>query len=233
MHGLYHRDMAEDTQAKESESRPEPMDSIEIQVVNYVEQTWNLTGNFPSEKAIFDRYPKFNLAQSMGKSTFVNAVLNRGIEFPSPSDELTVEQVAAISAVMNFDDTRSRAAKLKELGISHNKWQGWMKNLKFKGYLQKVSADAFEGSLHVAHEGLLRAVDRGSVDAVKFFMELTGRHSSSSVEQQNVRVILAKVMESIQKNVRDPEVIRAIAYDFERILRGELVPEPAQIERSI
>ena len=250
MSGQYATDMADDTQDTtqtragpvEPSSKPEPMNHVELQVVNYIEQVWNVSGKIPNKYMLQKKYPDFRFQISLKKVTFINALSNRGIDIISAlankePDELTTEQVAAVSVVLDFNDTRSRAAKLKAIGVSGTKWQGWMKDSKFKAYLHKLSADGFEDSVHTVQEGLLRAVDRGSVDAVKFYMELTGRHTGSSAEVANVKVILARVMESIQRNVKDPETIRAVAYDFERIMRGEpmseLTSEPAQIERSI
>jgi hypothetical protein len=184
-----------------------------------------------------DTFPDFDAVAHLRNPTFRTALINRGIKIPvEPGQrirDLTDEQVAAIATVLNFEDKRSRSAKLKSLGISPVQWMGWMKEPKFKKFLHQLSRENFQDSVHVAHEGMLRAVDRGDTNAIKFYMELTGRYTQSTPSEQNIRIILARVIESIQRHVQDPDILRAIATDFDAIMRGEVPVEKRQIESTI
>lgn len=198
-----------------------PLTALQQRVIGWINERWMAGLGFPSDNLVYKRFPEFDLKESLQHDIFLKALHNRGIILPSVHDELTNEQLAAISVVCNFADQRSRSAKLRSLGITATKWQGWMKNKSFKKYLHDLSATNFQDNVHVAHEGLLKAVDRGSVDAIRFYLESTGRYTQSSAESQNIKIILARVIESIQKHVKDPNVLRAIAQDFELIMAGK------------
>lgn len=216
-----------------AEANLKPLTTDMLDVIGYIEQHWIRYGKFPPVGSMKSRYPKFNLKTAMKHNTFRLALDNRGITVPlntyledlpeNDIPDLTNEQVAAITVMVNFHDPRSRTRKLNEMGISPTKWNGWLLNTKFKEFLHDLSARNFQDAVNVAHEGLLKAVDRGDTNAVKLYMEMTGRYTQTSGQNQNIRVILARVIESIQRHIRDPEVLRAIANDFEIIMRGETV----------
>lgn len=221
----------------------EPMTPEQIRVVNYIEQHWHGSDTFPPVGRIKQRFPDLDLDATLKHETFRYALTMRGIDAPVgvvdnnysmiAPDELTKEQLAAITVMLNFNDTRSRTAKLKDLGISATQWAGWMKNKAFKEYVHDLSANNFQDALNVAHEGLLKSVDRGDTNAVKLYMELTGRYTAESTQMGNIKMVLAKLVESIQRHVTDPEVLRAIERDFEATLQGKPVEVPRQLDRTI
>ncbi len=210
-----------------------PLTAIQQRVISWIYERWLGGYGFPSKSQFRNAWPEFDLNESLQHDIFLKALYNRGIKPPNVLEEgLTNEQVAAIATICNFADRRSRTAKLKSLGISVTKWQGWLKDKAFREYLHTFSAANFEDNVHVAHEGLLNAVDRGSVDAIKFYMEITGRYTQGSQETQNIKIVLARVIESIQRHVKDPEILRSIATDFESIMSGGN-PQPAQLTSPI
>lgn len=220
----------------------DPLTPIQLEVITYIEQYWYQKESFPSVDGLRGRFPGFNIEENLKHETFRLALYNRGIEAPVGlnnegkfPDELSTEQLAAINSILNFEDKRSRAAKLKELGINPSQWTGWMKNPVFKNFLQEMSAVNLNDSVHIAHEGLMKSVDKGDTNAIKFYMELTGRHTQGDVNQQNIKVVLARVIESIQRHVQDPHLLRAIAADFEVIMSGGVVDTNSvkELERTI
>lgn len=152
-------------------------------------------------------------------SALISQLSQRGVAVGRDIDE---EQLSALIAVTNFDDRRSRARKLSDMGISVSRWNGWKRNPRFKALLEKFSTDEFNSSLNVAHEGLVKAMDRGQTEAIKFYMEHTGR--AETPKEQNLKVVVTRLVESIQRHVRDPEVLKAIGNDLDRILN----PPPKQ-----
>jgi Helix-turn-helix of insertion element transposase len=204
-----------------------PMTLTELDALNAIEQTWLVTRKWPDTKDLEDDYPGFKLSHSLQKKAFINGLINRGVSIPTrvrKTGGLSTRQVAAVASVTNFADPRSRYVKLRELGVTMTQWNGWRKNPIFRDYLLKISSDNFEESVDHVHTGLMKAIDQGRPDAIKFYMEVTGRYQASSVEAQNFKLVLARVMEAIQRNVRDPEVLRAIAVDFDAILAAPSVP---------
>jgi hypothetical protein len=201
----------------------------EIQVLHHVEAYWNLHGKWP---ATFPRknippVGSFVLEESLQKQKFIKGLKNRGIALPHADLTLTDEQLAAILAVVNIDDRRSRSAKLKDMGIAAATFAGWMKNPEFKQYLHSLSAQTFEDAIHVANEGLLKAVDKGDVNAIKYYNELTGRVVSPEVH--NARVLISRLVQVIQTHVKDQGTLNLIARDFDSVMRGEEPSKPLEI----
>lgn len=215
-----------------------PLTALELDIVNWVEFYWHRNSEFPPLKKFIDKYGKdFSLQKLVDKEAFRTAMKNRGIDLPfgaETPEELTKEQMAAILLVTNYLDKRSQAAKLKSIDVSTTKWNGWLKNPGFKEYLHHISSSNFTDALHVAQEGLMKRVEAGDVNAIKFYMEATGRYSGESGQLENIKIVLAKLGEILQIHIKDPELLRAIATDFQSIMAGQPLPSPAvQIQNVI
>lgn len=204
-----------------------PMTHAEQSALHYIEQIYQYTRNWPKTDTLEARFPSFVLREALRKSSFVNGLLNRGIDIPSAVDHeyLSPVQIAAVSSILNWDDKRSRSTKLKELGVSTTQWTGWQRSKKFREYLVSISSENFEDAVDHAHEGLLKAVDKGNTEAIKYFMEVTGRYTASNAEVMNLKVVMTRLIESIQRNVNDPIILAAIERDFELILGGAQPPQ--------
>lgn len=219
----------------------EPLSTDQIEVIAYIEKHWfKFNGHFPSYEVFIERFPNFDINDSLNHKTFRLALVNRGIDPPvGPLDYddlnmpqgITKEQLAAIVTVVNFEDRRSRATKLKELGITPQQWQGWLKQTAFKEFLHELSASNLSDAAYVANDALVRAMDRGDVNAIKYYGEITGRAQRESPQLQNIKIVLARVVESIQKHIKDPELLQAIGEDFERILSGAVTSD-RELEES-
>lgn len=192
----------------------------QIEVINWIEEWWLRKGTFPPVDSLKSFFPSFDLKESLNHDLFLTALENRGVKLPSADDKLTNEQLAAIAVMSNFRDTRSPTAKLRSIGVTWTKWQGWMKNKHFKEFLHDLAASNFQDSIDVVQSGLLKAAEKGNVEAVKFYLEATGRYTPQSQETVNVKMILAKILEVIQMHVKDPATLRSIAVDFETVLAG-------------
>lgn len=205
-----------------SQPRRTPLSMGQLELINWVEQYWNQNGKFPPVGSIRRRFP--DCERQLTEDTVQLALANRGIRVPIgdafPS-ELTQEQIACVSLVLDWGDRRSHNTKLRSMGVTPTKWQGWLKNQIFKDYLHSLSAQNLDDALHVAHEGLVNATAKGSVDAIKYYMQLTGRFTEDAGQMSNYKVLVQRMVESIQRHVKDQDVIRLIASDFEVIMRGE------------
>lgn len=211
-----------------------PLTPEMLEVIAYIEHHWYKHEQFPPVGFIKKHFAEFNLDAALAHETFVLALVNRGITVPKVGKDtipidLTPEQIAAILTVLDFDDRRSRTAKLKALDIPPTKWAGWLKDKNFTNFLQQISTTRFQDSVHVAHEGLFKAMDRGDTNAIKFYMEATGRYTANTATSQNIRLILARVVESIQRHIKDPAVLRAISNDFDEIMRGGTTEEVKEL----
>jgi hypothetical protein len=103
-----------------------------------------------------------------------------------------------------------------------------MKQKRFKEFVLDASSEDFETNLHEAQMGLRQAMDRGEVAAIKFYYELTKRYNSNEGAIGNIKVVLAQIIEAVQRHVTDPETLEAIRRDFDVIL-GSGGTKPIQI----
>src|SRR5687768_12684446 len=132
--------------AADSDEILEPLTPEHVKVIAYIEHHWfRFQGHFPSRERFEDKFPAFDIDQALKHKTFRIALINRGIDPPiGPLDDehlnvpkgISKEQLAAIVTAVNFEDKRSRATKFKELGITPQQWQGWLKIPAFKEFLQ-------------------------------------------------------------------------------------------------
>lgn len=201
----------------------------QIKVINWIEEWWLRKDSFPPVGAFNDFFPGFSLEESLKNEIFLAALEYRGIKLPDADDHLTNEQLAGIAVISNFRDTRTPTAKLRALGITWTKWQGWMRNKHFRDFLRDLCGTNFAQSLDVAQAGILRAVEKGNIDAAKFYLEITGHYTPQSQEVVNLKLVLARIMETIQIHVKDPNTLRSIATDFERIMQGGLPTERKEL----
>lgn len=205
-----------------------PLTPVELDVISWIEHfCFNSKGQLPSDDLVKAEFPGFNYKEAKSDPTFATALINRGITAPTRhSSGLSNQQVAAVLTVANFADRRAFTTKLNKLGITAAQWKGWLNNPKFKAFLNEATARDLEDSLNVVHDGLLKASDKGDVNAIKFYMELTGRHKPENQTVINLQVYLSRIVESIQRHVSGlpdgQKVISAIAKDFETILKGEI-----------
>lgn len=187
-----------------------------------IEEDWHRYGRFIVPEG-------FNYKEAYANEAFRRGLKNRGIEAPRTAGPvgLSEEQLAAILTVLNWEDKRSRARKLDDLGVKAATWNGWMKQPEFRDYVMELTVNQFQDALPVAHESMIKAMDKGSVEAVKLYMELTGR--STQPDLVNVRLLITKLIESIQMHVKDPATLFAIQSDFEKIIKGEPVTTPKEL----
>jgi hypothetical protein len=211
-----------------------PLRDIQIKIVNYYEQWYH------SKDDINEKVPDYEVMAKelnikvadiftwLRVNSTIEALDKRGISLPGDILGLTTEQLAVANILLDISDHRPQNKKLKELGISPLRYQGWMNQPKFQQYIRGRSEALLGNSIHEAHAALLQNVQRGDYQSLKFYYEMTGRWSSKTVGDLNVQFIMLKIIESIQRHVKDPDTIQAIANDL-----NELMPSPVGIHNSI
>ena len=184
----------------------------------WFEAYWHQFHRYPSNAEIIQRYG-FTLEQVQileSNKFWLQSLDRRGISRPGRQDLfLTDRQIAAVSIITNFSDTRSLPAKLANAGISEQELDGYYKEPKFVEEL-RVRTDEVLGNIQpnaVAELG--RQINRGSFPALKFYMEITGQ--AQSPESLNARRLLQLLIEVIQKHVKDPDVLKAIGDEMDSL----------------
>lgn len=197
-------------------------------IMPWLENYFVTTKRFPSVQEFIQ---EFGLSELEVKALwthkfFLRSLERRGIPLPEQVDlhgnpfGLTDRQVAAIAILTNYHDSRSPVARLSMIGVTEQELQGWMSNNVFKNALRDRADEAFANVDIDASINLAKRVKRGDLNAIKFYFEVTGR--AQSPEAVNVKQAMQVLIEAVQKHVKDPETLQAIAEEVQtlRALNG-------------
>lgn len=201
-------------------------------ILPWVEQYWFSCGRYPSDAELIERFGFTQLeVEKIHASKFYKECLkDRGIRPPSSSLHFTEKQNAAITIMSNVHDTRNTANKLAAIGVTPQMYNGWMHDPAFKSELQRRVDDVLDHIYPDAQAALAKQVKNGRMDAIRFYYEITGR--AVTPETVNVRAMMVRVIEAVQKHVKDPAVLSAIAEEIksaERASVAQVKPElPSQ-----
>jgi hypothetical protein len=211
---------------------------IQWDLICYSEQYWRENGFFPSagelslelritpkqvEEILFDELTKKHL-----KVRGIDWNIDRPNSDSKASDRrsgrakrLSDIQIATVSTILNPADKRSVTAKLEALGVSPGTYANWKKSKVFMDYMNSQGESLFGEFMPDMHNSLIGQATKGNVQAIKFAYEVSGRYRPKQGEETaNVRMIIIKLIEIIQRHVNDPMVLQAIANDVQAIQKG-------------
>lgn len=200
----------------------------EKELINFYELQWYLRRHVPSVEEVVKHLNKqFEKDGKPGnvKVTSVNYYLQRklvmkalderGIPWREHSrDELTPEQHAAAITVCNFADERTISQKLDQLGILPTTYYAWLKDPQFSNLVQSLANENLQHIDPVAKTEFAKKVQQGDWNAIKYYLDATGAANSNDAPQSEVLIMM--IVEIIQKHVKDPSVMIAIATDIKR-----------------
>jgi hypothetical protein len=184
-------------------------------ILPWVELYWHNNKRYPSDIELCTRFgfDDFDL-QRLHSSKFYDECLRvRGIT--RNTIQLTDKQVAAVSLITNFSDTRPTAAKLASIGVTAEEYNGWLSNPLFKQELTNRAEDILDNVFPEAQAALAKKVKTGDIQALKFYYEITGR--AASPETVNLKLTMVRIIEAVQKHVKDPAVLSAIASEINAV----------------
>jgi hypothetical protein len=135
--------------------------------------------------------------------------------FPDKFDPMFILAVNKLSDPL---DKRSNAVKLKDLGLSTKAFQAYLKLENNRSYYERRLNEAFETTEYSAKTSLMRNIESGDLNSIKYFHEYTGRFQSNDSTAFNFIVVLQKVMEILARHV-DQNVLDVVAAEFENTLQ--------------
>ena len=188
---------------------------VQRKLLSYCEQQWYLHGKLPTPKVLCEKYKikPSTLNEWLSSEIFQQNFEARGIP-TIHANELSSEQVTAINLIMNLSDTRSERKKLSDLGISARTWEGWKRDPVVMEYMRERSEQILGAAIPEAHLALVDKVRAGDMSALKFYYEMTGRYTGQN-NGLDPKVLLSKVFDIIAKHVTEPQILQAIASDFQ------------------
>jgi hypothetical protein len=193
----------------------------------YVEQYYWRTSSIPiyneavCAKQLWD--------DSWSDARFLNALAARGLpeHLINPGSAvggfqvLTEQQMAVANVLLDVLDSRSRIKKLTEMGISTATYNLWLRDPLYRQYCLDRAESLLIENQPVAHMSLINRVAQGDIGAVKYFNAMTGRYREREKAAVEVNVTnqfgnekLIAIVEIIQRHVKDPALLEAIAGDI-------------------
>lgn len=201
----------------------------------FADQFWRENSAFPSDREI-EEGTGFNATKTaiMLASELVQKHLNaRGIDpdqtknpqqssagrkRKGPAGRLSDLQLAAVSSVLNPADSRSLERKLEVLGISPTTYNGWKNNPVFLKFLTSQGEMLFGENMPEVHNALTTRAVRGDIRATKLLYEVTGFYRPNQQDvQSDTKMMVIRLIEILQKHVKDPVILQAIAEDIQMV----------------
>lgn len=198
------------------------LDFQQVKVLSLIEQLFWETGFLPDNSIVADKLkmaPQF-IEKCYKHPVFREALVVRGIDLTPESTNkvLQPKQVMLANLLLNAFDKRSVREKLEQVQVSTQQYNAWLRQPAFSGYLRKRAEEVFKASDHEAYQGVLKSVQSGDVNALKFFFELRGIYSPRIQLDVNIESVIVQVVEVVQRHVKDPSILTAIANEIEGIV---------------
>ena len=166
-------------------------------------------------KTLSETLTASKIEKIMESPQFRRAMLIRGIDFSSTS-RISVEQDMAM-AIMASPDGMPFLKKLMKAGVAPSKWRAWLKQKHFREAWNALGASAltdYEGDMLTA---LVGQALQGETQAIKFALEVSGRHAPARSQQVDSELILARLIEIVQEEVKDIAVLQRIAVRMQMV----------------
>lgn len=187
-------------------------------IMPWFEQFYHEKHRYPNATEIIEHFGwTLEQLESVNSNKFwLSMVDRRGITRPNrDASVLSDRQIAAITLLSNFHDVRNPVAKLASIGVTEEELNGWYQNPFFAQEIRRRTDDVLDNVTPDAQVALAQAIKKGNFQAIKFWYEITGR--AQSPEQVNFKIALQSLIETVQKHVKDPEVLKAIGDDMENL----------------
>jgi hypothetical protein len=146
------------------------------------------------------------------------AMREMGFNVDLNDNGLTAEQMGLLTILSNPSDGKDLRGKLRLSGIPWAKYQLWLKEREFRKAHDKILGDSLKSMMPLAEQQLAAKIASGDINAIKFGMEVTGRHNPNGQKQLESEALLAILLEVIEEEIKDMGVLQRIASKVQ--LRG-------------
>ena len=194
----------------------EPLSDADRRIMAFIQQTYFLTGQMPTDAALISALSvtKSDLLAAYKKDKFVSVLRELGIqEAASASEALSPEQVMCVNSLLNVLDKSSTREKLKVLGISTQKFNGWNSQPAFQNYMKERAEVLFAGAKTDAYLSVVKGVQSSDYNFTKLYLEMSNIYNPKLQVEVNVNMILTRVVEILTKHVSS-EVLLEISNEL-------------------
>lgn len=180
----------------------------------WVENFWNVEKRFPFPEEFMKQY---YLTPEALEALLVNPLFRRscearGIDRNFWDRGFSARQQATITVLANIGDGKSRAEKLAMLGVSEKELEGWERIPAFRDTVAARVKENLGNFDTEAYSALGRNILSNNQRAIEYYLRLTGKDENQ--ELVDLRRVLKVIQNSVERHVKDPAVLSAIAEDL-------------------
>lgn len=206
-----------------------PLTSEDKIFINYIDQMWVKHARIPTQAEsktagfALTQWRRLVSTEDYAEELYILGVPKAAVQELQNSvvdrKVLEARQLAVAAIVLDNNDTRPRIKKLKESGVTTQEWQQWLLDPTFADYLDQRMGKILTASRFEADSALLSKVRQGSEKAIDYYNAYTGRFDRQSASKApeaplDIKTFLVRVMESLQKHIKDTAVLELIANDL-------------------
>lgn len=162
---------------------------------------------------------------------FRQALTARGIPEAEHLGKLTGEQLTVLQVMTDPTVQTPVMQRLKRLGITYKRWQGWLRQPVFAAAYQDLLAKLGEDTIGPITQTLRQTALSGDVSAAKLVLELDGVYTPGGAAAQadrQMELVLQRFQQAFDLFITDDEQRRQIAHFLKtgETVAGELVAVP-------
>ena len=122
--------------------------------------------------------------------------------------------VVACDLICDTLDKKSKAIKLKSVGLTTRQWNAYLRVSEYKDYFKKKVDLTFKDADESARLSLAKNLEAGDLQSIKFYMEFTGQHDPNKEITTNLNKLINLFMEVLIRYV-DPKTLQLITSEFD------------------
>lgn len=146
------------------------------------------------------------------------AMREMGYNIDLNDNGLTAEQMGFLTILANPSDGKDLRQKLRLAQVPWAKYQLWLKEREFRKAHDKMLGESLKAMMPIAEQQLAAKIASGDTNAIRFGMEVTGRHNPNGQKQLESEALLGILLEVIEEEIKDMDILRRIAAKVQ--LRG-------------
>lgn len=149
---------------------------------------------------------QLQVAELLESPLFRQALEARGIPGAGTLNRLSVDQLTALQVMTDPSVDTPPMRRLKKLGITYKRWQGWLREPLFAAAYQDLLAKLDDDVVGPIKMALQRSALAGDVNAAKLALELSGDYvpgGSTIAAMKSADIVVQRLQEAIDLFVDD------------------------------
>lgn len=135
----------------------------------------------------------------------------------SELEELDPMFVMAVELILDIGDKRSKAQKLKDLGMTTKRFEALRVQKKHEKYFKDRLAQIWPNVEDSAKIALMKNVESGDLQSIKYWAEWSGAYRPNQDLLLNTTILIGRVMEILVKHV-DPKILADVAAELDNVI---------------